>query len=107
MKKEILQKTREQWVKSFIQSIKFLDDKKYHKNIKVSCAAWDSWAARGQAGGCRICNAGHYNYSFQQTRRTTISGNKPKVYHWNEFGKVCSSCFDEIEKQCNFNFKKF
>ena len=107
MKKQILQKTREQRVKSYIQQIKFLADPKHHKNLRVSVAAYGSWAARGKAGGCYICNADHHNYTFQHKRRTTTSGNIPREYFWNPFGDMCSECFDEVEKQCNYKFIKF
>ena len=106
-KKPILEKTRQNRVSNFIERIKFLSDSKHYKYIKVSWAAYDSWAAQGQAGGCNICNVAHYNCSFQHKRRTTLKGGKPKEYHWNEFGKICSACFDEIEKQCNYKFIKF
>jgi hypothetical protein len=107
MRKEIKQSTRESRVKHFIARIKFLANSKYYKNIKVSWAAYDSWAAQGQAGNCQICNVKHYNCSFQHKRRTTISGNKPEKYYWNEFGKICSACYYEIERQCNYKFTKF
>ena len=104
--KEILQKTRENRVKAYIESNKFLTPK-HLKNIRVSWAAYDSWAARGQAGGCLLCSAKHYNCSFQEKRRTTLSGQKPHEYHWNEFGKICTACFEEIGKQLNYKFTKF
>jgi len=107
MKEEIKQSTRESRVKHFIDRIKFLVNPKHYKNIKVSWASYESWAAQGQAGGCCICNVGHYNCSFQHKRFTTKKGQKPHKYHWNEFGKICSACFDEVEKQCNYKFIKF
>src|SRR3990167_9632945 len=53
--KEITQKTREQRIRSLIASSKFLNDTKYFKTNKVSVAAYDSWAAKGQVGGCSKC----------------------------------------------------
>jgi len=104
---EIKQKTREDRIKRFIAGIKFLQDPKHYKNIKVSWAAYDSWAAKGQAGGCSVCNAGHYNCSFQHKRFTTRKQNEPREYHWNDFGKICSACYEEVEKQCGYKFVKF
>ncbi len=107
MKKEILQKTRESRVKSFIERYKFLSDKKYFKDIRVSVAAYDSWAALGSAGSCEISGTSHYFYGFQHKRFTTKSGQKSHEAHWNSWGKICSPCYDEIEKQCDYKFIKF
>jgi len=98
MKKEIAQNTRENWVKRFIERNKFLSNPKHYKNILISSAAYDSFAAKGQAGSCEICGIGHYNCSFQHKRFTTKNRNKSCEYHWNDFGEICSACFDEIEK---------
>lgn len=106
MKKEIKQTTREQRVKVFISKWKFLSNPKYYKNIDMSWAAYDSFAAKGQAGNCNICGIGHYNCSFRHKRFTTKMGERPQEYHWNEFGNICSACFGEVEKQCNYKFIK-
>ena len=105
--KPISEKTRIKRVKSFIERHKFLANSKHHKYIRVSVAAFDSWAARGQAGGCGICNVKHYNCSFQHSRYTTTRGGESKRYHWNEIGQVCSDCYREIEKQCKYKFLTF
>lgn len=101
--KELKQETIEQRIRYFIKKIKFLSNIKYYKNNRVSCAAYDSWAARGQAGGCRICNSNCYNYTLHNNRNT----GKHKHWHFNEFGKICSRCYTELEKQCNYKFKKY
>ena len=105
-RKEITDKTRSSRVSAFIGRSKFFKPKQF-KNTVCYWAAYDSWAARGQAGGCLLCSAKHYNCSFQEKRRTTLSGQKPHEYHWNEFGKICTACFEEIEKQLNYKFTKF
>ena len=103
--KEITEKTRESRVKNFIGRYKFLSNPKYFKSNKVSTAAWDSWAARGQAGGCTICNVKHHNYTFHNKRFTTTSNSsKGRGWSWQRFGEVCSTCYSEIEKQCNYKF---
>ena len=102
--KEILQKTRESRVKNFIGRWKFLSNSKYFSTNKVATAAWDSWAARGQAGGCQICGVKHHNMSFHNKRFTTTKGSKGRGWCWQEFGEVCSTCYVEIEKQCNYKF---
>lgn len=108
MKKEIAQSTREQRIKRFIASRKFLSNSKYHKTNKISCAHFESWAARGQAGGCRLCNCGHYNYTIHNKRYTTTSRNSNRmVWHYAAIGKLCSECYAEVEKQCNYEFKKY
>ena len=106
-RKEIKQSAREKRVKHFIAEIKFLADPKYHKNIKVSWAAYDSFAVQGRAGSCEICGVKHYNCSFQHKRRTTKRNDKPRKYYWNDFGNICSDCYSEIEKQCNYKFVQF
>ena len=106
--REIKRETREQRVKSFIKEYKFLSDKKYYKTNKVSVAAYDSWAARGQAGGCRLCNCKSYIYNIHNKRYTTIEREKGRAWHWQEIGgNLCSPCYQEVEKQCNYEFERF
>ena len=106
--KEILQKTREERVKSFISRYKFLSNSKYYKTNKVSSAAWDSWAAQGKAGGCYVCNVKHYNYSIKNKRYTTTKGGKGHNWSFQDIGKgICSKCYEEVERQCSFKFIKY
>ena len=110
MKKKILQSTREVRVKKFISAHKFLAVPKYYKGVEVSLAAYDSWAAQGQAGSCQICSCqicgvGHYNGSFRHKRFTTTGKSKGVKYYFNEFGKLCGACLQEVEKQCQYKFK--
>ena len=112
--KEILQQTREKRIKDFISSHKFLSNSKYYKTNKVSVAHYESWAAQGKAGGCRICNANHYNYTIHNKRYTTPIGGehticrtKGNAWIWQKIGNLCSKCYEEVEKQCSFNFTKY
>jgi hypothetical protein len=106
--KEIKPETRIQRVRDFISKYKFLSDKKYYKTNKVSVAAYDSWAAQGQAGGCCLCPVTNYFYGIHNKRYTTIGKNKGRAWSWQEIGgNLCSGCYDEIEKQCNYKFEKF
>ncbi len=108
MKGKILQKTREQGVRDFIKRWKYLANPKYFKTNKISAAHWESWAAQGKAGGCCICNVGHYNYSLHNKRYTTTAGGKGQSWSFQQMGRgVCSECYTEIEKQCNYSFTKF
>ena len=107
MKKEIKQKTRKQRIKLFISTNKFFSNKKYFKTNKIATAAYDSWAARGEAGrGCRTCNSKGFNFTLHNKRCTTKRGNSR---HWcfEDFGNFCSDCYEEIERQCGYNFKKY
>jgi hypothetical protein len=110
--KQISQETRAKRISKLIASTKFLSNPKYYKTNKVSCAAWDSWAAQGKVGGCSICNTNHYNFNIHNTRHNhapfIIFSTTKK--HWpsvNIGGKLCSNCYNEVEKQCNYVFKKY
>lgn len=106
MKKQIKPETIIKNVKHLIEGKKFLKDAKYYKTNKVSCAAWDSWAARGQAGGCDTCNIGHHNYSLHNKRYSKGHSGKG-AWSWNTFGKLCSECYEELEKQVKYKFIKY
>jgi len=95
-------------VKEFIKLKKILREKKYYKTNKVSCAHFGSWAAQGKAGGCFICNNNYYNYTLHNRRFSTRSATQ-KVSSWSfiEFGNLCSECYSELEKQCNYIFEKY
>lgn len=98
----------EKIVKKFIQNTKILRDRKFYKTNKVSLAAYDSRAAIGLAGGCNICKAKHYNATFHNKTFTTMKGDKrSREWYWQEFGKVCEECLEEIEKQCDYKFIKY
>lgn len=104
--KAIKQETRIKNVSDLVLKCKFLRDNKYFKNNKVSMAAWDSWAASGQAGGCDTCNVGHHNYGLHNKRFS--KGHKGDgAWSWNEFGRLCSECYSELEKQVKYEFVKY
>ena len=95
--------TRKQRIKAFIERCKFFKEHKYFKNNKVSCAAYDSWAARGQAGGCDICKKESYNYSLHNKRNTGIH----KHWAFGDLAHLCEECYIELESQCNYKFIKY
>ena len=68
--KAINEKTRTKRVKDMITNVKWLNNPKYFKTNKVSIAAWDSWAAQGQAGGCGVCGVSHHNATVYNKRHT-------------------------------------
>lgn len=106
--KEIKQETRISRVKDFIAQYKFLSDSKYYKTNKVSVAAYDSWAAQGQAGGCCLCPATNHHYGIHNKRYTTMGKEKGRGWSWQKIGgDLCSACYDEIEKQLNYKFNKW
>lgn len=103
IKPEIISKR----VAEIISKSKFLCDTKYYKTNKTSIAAWDSWAARGQAGGCGCCDIGHYNCTIYNTRN---SRNKKGMgsWSWNKVSpNLCSACYAELLKQVNYKFKTY
>ncbi len=77
---------------------KFLADKKYYKNNYWSTAAWDSWAAKGQAGSCR-CGCGYYNISLANKRASTYSCKYV-------IEKICYECFLIIENSIQYKFPR-
>lgn len=105
--KNINNKTREKRISNFIRSIKYLYNKKYYKINKVSCAAWDSWAAQGKAGGCRICNNNFYNKTLHNKRASTRKNGYKSDWVFNHFGHLCDECYDELEKQLDYEFIKY
>jgi hypothetical protein len=107
--KDISQKTRESRVKNFIGRLKFLSNPRYFKTNKVSSAHWESSAAQGKAGGCYLCPANYYIYTFHNKRYTTTNQSyKGKEFYWQNIGgKLCDTCYYEIEKQCNYKFDKW
>lgn len=86
----------------FIKGNKFLNDSKYYKNNVWSLAAFDSWAANGQAGGCSICKNKYYNASLENKRRPKAGS----TFKWkcNEIFKVCSRCKYAIEENIEYKF---
>lgn len=101
-KEEQQQIRANKWVDSLIQSNKFLREPKYHKNNYWSNAAWDSWAAKGQAGSCG-CGCGYYNGSLCNTRRHTRRGGQVEhCKHVHE--RVCYDCRQKIEAKLNVKF---
>ena len=108
MTKQISEKTREKRVSDFIKRYKFLYDKKYYKTNKVSCAHYESWAAQGKAGGCSICNTKHYNYTIHNKRWTKKYKESTNTsWSFNGMGNLCTFCYYEVEKQCDYGFVKY
>lgn len=99
-KEELKSIREEKAINSFISSNKFLSDAKYFKNNYWSMAAWDSWAARGQAGGCGCCPERSYNGTLC---------NKRAANKWCKHvsRNLCSDCIGKIEKKLNINFKRY
>lgn len=114
---EVMRRTRDQirddkrpkTVADYIKTNKFLREPVYYKNNYWSWAAWDSWAAKGQAGCyCEICGVGHYNGTLRNKRAKTTKGTHRGDHRWtvNVSRNACSSCVREIEKQIGVEFKK-
>ena len=101
-----IKRTLEEKISDFIKRYKFLSDKKYYKTNKISVAAWDSWAANGQAGGCDVCDAKHHNYTLHNTRYS-IGHSGKGAWSWNGFGNLCSGCYSELERQVDYEFIKY
>ncbi len=87
-------------IKKMIESNKFLNDSKYYKNNSWSMAAWDSWAAKGQAGGCGTCNNKFYNGALTNKRASHNS--------CRQIGRnLCCSCIKKTEKELGVKFEEF
>ena len=95
---------KNKWEK-LIDRVKFLKDKKYYKNNIWSMAAWDSWAARGTAGGCNCCSAKHYNGSLENKRYTHQPCSSSTSWQCNDIVKLCSECISKVEKIIDYEFK--
>jgi hypothetical protein len=94
----------EERLDKLVQSNRFLSNPNYYKNNFWSTAAFDSWAAKGQAGSCG-CGCGYYNHSLCNTRRSTKrGGSKEHCRHVVE--KICHDCVNGIEKRLQVKFKR-
>ena len=103
-KDELMAIKREKIIKDLINSLRYLNNPKYHKNNFWSIAAWDSWAAQGKAGSCS-CGCGYYNGSLCNTRRhTERGGGVEHCKHVRE--KFCNSCINLIENKVNVKFTR-
>lgn len=91
-------------IELLITSNKFFADPKYYKNNYWSWAAWDSWAAKGQAGSCG-CGCGYYNATLHNTRKNTEKGGR-KAFLKNVSPALCSNCVTIIEDKLNYKFKR-
>lgn len=115
----VMRRTREQIridnrpkrVLEYISKNKYLVNSVHFKNNYWSWAAWDSWAARGQAGGCCVCHEGHYNATLHNKRAKTKRSYHGKTEHssyaidvsWH----ICSQCVTLIEKEIGTQFKRY
>lgn len=104
--KKLLEKTITNRIKRYIEGNKYLRDAKYYKNNYWSWAAWDSWAAQGQAGGCGICNNKYHNASLRNKRACTRKGGDCYKYTVDVSVNICSSCVTKIHKILGVNFDK-
>ena len=104
--KQLAEKTIIKRIQDYISNNKYLSDPKYFKNNYWSMAAWDSWAAKGQAGGCSICNNNFYNASLRNKRANTTHGGQNKRWHVEVSSNVCSECVKRIEINLNVEFKR-
>lgn len=68
-------------------------------------AAFDSWAARGQAGSCG-CGCGYYNASLTNKRHSTDIGGK-QSFCKEVIQKVCYDCKQLIEEKIGVKFATF
>jgi len=87
-----------------IEKNKFLRDSKYYKNNYWSWAAWDSWAAKGQAGSCS-CGCGYYNATLSNMRKRTQKGGKDDVCRQAGYN-LCYECVNKIETKINYKFNR-
>ena len=85
-------------IQDYIKSNKYLNDPKYFKNNYWSWAAWDSWAAKGQAGGCGICNNNYYNATLRNKRAWTKKGGQ-KAFLNEASINLCDSCVHIIKQK--------
>jgi len=96
---ELKKMRHSKWLIDYCQTNKFLADKKYHKNNRWSTAAYDSWAARGQAGSCP-CGCGYYNATLTNSR----AANKRCKQVSRNF---CYHCKNKIEEIIGVKFPSF
>lgn len=98
-------------VLEYISKNKYLVNPVHYKNNYWSWAAFDSWAARGQAGGCGVCGEGRYNASLKnkraKTKRTYHNQTEHTEYSIDIGRNTCSECVSLIEKEINYQFKRY
>ena len=103
-RREITEKTRVSRVSALIGRKKFFKSKQF-KNTVCYFAAYDSWAAKGQAGGCDSCYTDHYNAVIENKRKwksNLLVGSRKRG---DKIAEVCDGCFNEIEKQLGIKIK--
>ena len=100
MKKQLQEKTIIGRIKKYIEGNKYLNDKKYYKNNQWAMAAWDSWAAQGQCGGCAFCRSKGYIATLRNKRATTKFCRQVSVH-------FCSGCLRKTIKILGVEFKRF
>jgi hypothetical protein len=100
--RQLAKSTIEKRVQGEIDKIKFLNDPKYFKNNYWNIAHFESWAARGQDGGCQNCNNHYYNASLYNKRHN----NKHSSHgNWRqEIVKICYSCKKIFEEKIGVEF---
>ncbi len=91
-------------IQDFIKKNKYLNDSKYFKNNYWSVAHFDSWAAKGQAGGCSCCNENYYQYTLHNKRASTKKGGR-NSYCKDVSNNLCFECYKRIEENINFKFQ--
>lgn len=105
-KEEIRKERNEKRLDELIQSNKFFREEKYYKNNYWSWAAWDSWAAKGQAGSCG-CGCGYYNGTLHNKRKDRDKGRLGHSWLKEVSPHLCSSCISKIEEKINHKFQKY
>ncbi len=103
--KPLQEKTIVSRIEKYIEGNKYLNDKKYFKTNQWSMAAWDSWAAQGQCGGCAFCRSKGYIATLRNTRATTAK-RKQSNFCKQVSVKFCSDCLSRIIKVLGINFKR-
>ncbi len=98
-KEELAIAKRDKSIVAMIAANKFLRESKYQKNNYWSMAARDSWAAKGQAGGCATCSERHWNGTLHNTRAANKFCNEVSRH-------FCYTCITEIEKKLNINLPR-
>lgn len=103
-KEELRLERNDKRLDELIQRVKFLREPKYYKNNVWSWAAWDSWAASGQAGSC-ACGCGYYNAALRNVRLTTQKGGRHDICK-TAIEKLCYDCVKKIEDKINHKFER-
>lgn len=106
-KEQLIEERREKNISQLVIVNKFFANPTHHKNNYWSWAAWDSWAAKGYAGGCSYCANKHYNATLKNKRAKTERFGRNQRYPVYVSGNLCSECVKLIETKLCVSFTKF